>query len=67
MPSDKFFSQLSQSIPNGRSRNEVEEYAEKVVKALECAWTYAVGKAEKNFLRFNAPPKFHRKFREFEE
>jgi len=38
----------------------------KLTMALECAWSYAVGKSEKNFLRFNEPPKYRRKFVEYQ-
>ena len=67
VPTGEFFSQLRKDLPKGSTANEIEEYADKLVMSLECAWTYAVGKAEKNFLRFNSPPKYHRNFVEFEE
>ena len=44
----------------------MEGYVNGLVAALECAWQYAVGKSEKNFLRFNEPPKSKRKFVEYE-
>jgi hypothetical protein len=44
------------------SSDEVEIYMNGLLISLECAWTYAVGKLEKNFLGFNEPPKYRRKF-----
>jgi hypothetical protein len=55
-----------QQLPVGRAaQDDVEVYVNKLTLSLECAWEYAVGRAEKNFHRFNAVPKYKRKFREY--
>ena len=50
--------ELSRPVDKLSSRrineDEVEIYMNRLTMALECAWSYAVGKSEKNFLRFNS-------------
>jgi hypothetical protein len=48
------------------SSDEVEIYMNGLLISLECAWTYAVTKSEKNFLRSNEPPKYRRNFVEYQ-
>jgi hypothetical protein len=48
-------------------KDDVEQYINKLTWSLECAWGYAIGRAGTNFQRFNAAPKYRRKFYEYTE
>ena len=65
LPTGESFERINQRA-SAEGENHVEGYVNGLVAALECAWQYAVGKSEKNFLRFNEPPKYKRKFVEYE-
>ena len=65
LPTGRLLSKVDKPVKKRGQTNEVEDYMNGLLLTLECAWTYAVGKSEKNFLRFNEPPKYRRKFVEY--
>jgi hypothetical protein len=50
LPTGEFVSKMVQQGRKRDSSDEVEVYMNGLLISLECAWTYAVGKSEKNFV-----------------
>ena len=66
LPSGGIIEKIDKRVADRCEELDVQNYMNGLLISLECAWSYAVGKSEKNFLRFNEVPKYHRKFVEYE-